>query len=75
MRASSAVQDHIGGCLKAARNTKTAETLWEMNPREPGVKPGAQKLPSAHRSRVVLADQFECLMFDVRRRRLGLGSW
>src|ERR1700704_6053483 len=75
MRAAGVVQDQIGRCLQAARNAKTAKTRGEMNPREPRVKPGTQKVPPAHGSRIVPADQFECLTFDVRRRRLGVDRW
>jgi hypothetical protein len=72
MRAAGVVQDHIGGCLQSTQNTKTAQTLGEMNPHEPRVKPGPEKVPPAHRSRIVPPDQFECPMFDIRRRRLGI---
>jgi len=75
MLSASVVQHHIGRCLKAARNAKSAEPLWEMNPREPCVVPGAKKGPAAHRSRIVPANQFDCLTFDIRRRRLGVDGW
>lgn len=75
MLSAGVVQHHIGGRLKAARNAKTAEPLWEMNPREPRVVPGTKKGPAAHRSRIVPANQFDCLAFDIRRHRLGVDGW